>query len=85
MGTSVDFPFRLEVDRRKSFSFFTSPRRWAYSRRLPPPPGSPPTFQGGKMAEELDYVPLPGDVVSAVKKLWLSEIKDVSGKPIFWD
>ncbi|MEA3074194.1 MAG: hypothetical protein QOD29_5640 [Alphaproteobacteria bacterium] len=37
------------------------------------------------MAEELDYVPLPGDVVSAVKKLWLSEIKDASGKPIFWD
>ena len=41
--------------------------------------------KGGKMAEELDYVPLPGDVVSAVKKLWLSEIKDASGKPIFWD
>jgi phosphate transport system substrate-binding protein len=41
--------------------------------------------KGGKMAEELDYVPLPRDVVSAVKKLWLSEIKDASGKPIFWD
>jgi phosphate transport system substrate-binding protein len=40
--------------------------------------------KGGKMAEELDPVPLPGDVVSAVKKLWVSEIRDASGKPIFW-
>ena len=40
---------------------------WAYAK-------------GGKMAEELDYVPMPGNVVNAVKKLWVSEIKDASGK-----
>jgi phosphate transport system substrate-binding protein len=40
--------------------------------------------KGDKMAEELDYVPMPDNVVNAVKKLWLSEIKDASGKPIFW-
>ena len=36
------------------------------------------------MAEELDYVPIPDNVVNAVKKLWVSEIKDAGGKPIFW-
>jgi phosphate transport system substrate-binding protein len=36
------------------------------------------------MAEELDYVPMPDNVVNAVKKLWVSEIKDASGKSIFW-
>jgi phosphate transport system substrate-binding protein len=40
--------------------------------------------KGDKMAEELDYVPIPDNVVNAVKKLWVSEIKDASGKPIFW-
>jgi len=30
---------------------------------------------GGKMAEELDYVPMPENVVSAVKKMWSSDIK----------
>jgi phosphate transport system substrate-binding protein len=35
------------------------------------------------MAEELDYVPMPGNVVNAVRRLWASEIKDASGKPIF--
>jgi phosphate transport system substrate-binding protein len=40
--------------------------------------------KGDKMAEELDYVPMPDNVVNAVKKLWVSEIKDASGKPIFW-
>jgi phosphate transport system substrate-binding protein len=44
---------------------------WAYSK-------------GDKFAEELDYVPMPDNVVNAVKKLWVSEIKDASGKPIFW-
>jgi phosphate transport system substrate-binding protein len=43
---------------------------WAYAR-------------GGRMAEELDYVPMPGNVVNAVRKLWASEIKDASGKPVF--
>ena len=31
----------------------------------------------------MDYVPMPGDVVKAVRKLWASEIKDASGKPVF--
>jgi len=43
---------------------------WAYTK-------------GGKMAEELDYVPMPGNVVSAVQRLWAAQIKDASGKPLF--
>jgi phosphate transport system substrate-binding protein len=43
---------------------------WAYAK-------------GGKMAEELDYVPMPGNVVSAVQRLWAAQIKDASGKPLF--
>jgi phosphate transport system substrate-binding protein len=35
------------------------------------------------MAEELDYVPMPGKVVSAVQRLWAAQIKDASGKPLF--
>src|SRR3954462_9235214 len=42
---------------------------WAYAK-------------GGKMAEELDYVPMPAAVVTAVQKMWASEIKDASGKPL---
>ena len=42
---------------------------WAYTK-------------GGKMAEELDYVPMPPDVVSLIKKEWSSDIKDASGKPL---
>ncbi|HEY6993143.1 MAG TPA: phosphate ABC transporter substrate-binding protein PstS [Xanthobacteraceae bacterium] len=38
---------------------------------------------GGKMAEELDYVPMPGSVVAAVHRLWAAQIKDASGKPIY--
>jgi phosphate transport system substrate-binding protein len=38
---------------------------------------------GGKMAEELDYVPMPGNVVKDVEKTWTNEIKDASGKPVF--
>jgi phosphate transport system substrate-binding protein len=41
--------------------------------------------KGGKMAEELDYVPVPGKVVGAIEKVWASEIKDASGKPVFTD
>jgi phosphate transport system substrate-binding protein len=37
---------------------------------------------GGKMAEELDYVPLPATVVALVKKTWASEIKGADGKPL---
>jgi len=42
---------------------------WAYTK-------------GRKMAEELDYVPMPPDVVSLIKKEWSSDIKDASGKPL---
>jgi phosphate transport system substrate-binding protein len=38
---------------------------------------------GGKMAAELDYVPMPKKVVDVVQKLWASEIKDSSGKPLY--
>jgi phosphate transport system substrate-binding protein len=37
---------------------------------------------GGKAAEELDYVPMPANVVTDIEKSWF-EIKDASGKPIF--
>ena len=43
---------------------------WAYTK-------------GGRLAEELDYVPMPANVVSAVRKLWASDIKDANGKPLF--
>ncbi len=43
---------------------------WAYAR-------------GGKMAEELDYVPMPTSVVSAIQHVWATQIKDASGKPIY--
>jgi phosphate transport system substrate-binding protein len=38
---------------------------------------------GSKMAEDLDYVPMPPSVVAAIKKVWASEIKDANGKPIY--
>jgi phosphate transport system substrate-binding protein len=37
---------------------------------------------GGKMAEELDYIPMPDSVVSLVHEGW-KKIKDTSGKPLF--
>jgi len=37
---------------------------------------------GDKMAEELDYVPMPKKIVADVEKVWASEIKDESGKPL---
>jgi phosphate transport system substrate-binding protein len=43
---------------------------WAYSK-------------GGKMAEDLDYVPMPANVVRAIESVWSKEIKDASGKPVF--
>jgi phosphate transport system substrate-binding protein len=42
---------------------------WAYAK-------------GDKMAEELDYVPMPKKVVGDIEKVWASEIKDSSGKPL---
>jgi len=38
---------------------------------------------GTKMAEELDYIPMPAKVVDAIKKVWTSQIKDSSGKPVY--
>jgi phosphate transport system substrate-binding protein len=43
---------------------------WAYAK-------------GDKMAEDLDYVPMPDPVVNAIQKVWGNQIKDASGKPIF--
>jgi phosphate transport system substrate-binding protein len=43
---------------------------WAYSK-------------GGKMAEELDFVPMPANVVAAIQGVWSKEIKDAGGKPLF--
>ena len=42
---------------------------WAYAK-------------GGKMAEDLDYVPMPTKVVSAIQKVWTAQIKDKDGKPV---
>jgi phosphate transport system substrate-binding protein len=39
--------------------------------------------KGDKMAEELDYVPMPNNVVADIEKSWAQEIKDASGKPVF--
>ncbi len=38
--------------------------------------------KGDKMAEELDYVPLPTNVVGLIKKTWAAEIKGADGKPL---
>ena len=43
---------------------------WAYAK-------------GDKMAEDLDYVPMPDNVVTAIQKVWAAQIKDASGKPLF--
>ena len=43
---------------------------WAYAK-------------GDKMAQDLDYVPMPDQVVGAIKKAWSAQIKDKDGKPIF--
>ena len=43
---------------------------WAYAK-------------GDKMAEELDYVPMPKKIVAEIEKLWANEIKDSSGKALY--
>ena len=43
---------------------------WAYAK-------------GGEMADALDYVPMPKNVTEQVEKLWASEVKDSSGKPLY--
>jgi phosphate transport system substrate-binding protein len=37
---------------------------------------------GDKMADELDYVPLPANVKELVRKQWADQIKDAAGKPV---
>jgi phosphate transport system substrate-binding protein len=39
--------------------------------------------KGQEMAKELDYVPMPTNVVTDIKTMWASDIKDSSGKPLF--
>ena len=43
---------------------------WSYSK-------------GQDMAKDLDYVPMPAKVVGDVQKMWSTDIKDSSGKPLF--
>jgi len=38
---------------------------------------------GSKMAQELDYIPMPESVVAQVEAVWKKDVKDDSGKPIF--
>ena len=40
---------------------------------------------GGKLAEQLDYVPMPTSVVKLVEETWKKEIKDTGGKAIWTD
>ncbi|HEX7272288.1 MAG TPA: phosphate ABC transporter substrate-binding protein PstS [Casimicrobiaceae bacterium] len=44
---------------------------WAYSP------------DGDKLADSLDYVPLPEAVTQQIKTTWKAQIKDASGKPVF--
>jgi phosphate transport system substrate-binding protein len=39
--------------------------------------------KGDGMAKDLDYVPMPGNVVGEIQKMWAAEIKDSSGKPLY--
>ena len=43
---------------------------WAYAK-------------GDKAAEELDYVPMPDNVVRDVQKTWATEIRDAAGKSLY--
>lgn len=43
---------------------------WAYAK-------------GGKMAEDLDYVPMPAKIVSAIQQVWATQIKDANGKALY--
>lgn len=38
---------------------------------------------GAKMAEDLDYIPMPTEVVGQVQSVWAKEIKDSEGKPLY--
>jgi phosphate transport system substrate-binding protein len=43
---------------------------WAYAK-------------GDKMAEALDYVPMPKKIVGEIEKVWASQIKDSGGKALY--
>jgi phosphate transport system substrate-binding protein len=43
---------------------------WAYAK-------------GDKMAEALDYVPMPANVVGTIETVWAKEIKTAAGQPLF--
>jgi len=38
---------------------------------------------GAKMADELDYVPMPDPVIKLIQAVWKSQIKDASGKALY--
>jgi phosphate transport system substrate-binding protein len=38
--------------------------------------------KGGRMAEELDYIPMPENVVALIRKRWATDITDAGGKPL---
>jgi phosphate transport system substrate-binding protein len=38
---------------------------------------------GAKMADELDYVPMPDSVVKLIQSTWKSQLKDPSGKAVY--
>ena len=38
---------------------------------------------GDKMASDLDYVPLPANVVTMIRDAWKAQVKDASGKAIW--
>ncbi|MFZ0450755.1 MAG: phosphate ABC transporter substrate-binding protein PstS [Desulfatiglandaceae bacterium] len=38
---------------------------------------------GAKMAQDLDYIPMPANVVNLVEAAWQREIKDLQGSPIW--
>jgi phosphate transport system substrate-binding protein len=38
---------------------------------------------GQKLAEELDYVPMPEAVVKLVEETWKTQMKGADGKPVF--
>src|SRR5215475_7567339 len=38
---------------------------------------------GSKMAEDLDYIPMPTNVVGMIQKVWTDKIKDANGKPVY--
>ncbi len=39
--------------------------------------------KGGKMADELDYIPMPKTVTDSIKSTWSKDIKGADGKPLY--